>query len=357
MRAGLTEDARAAGPGGDRALAYFDAVRRAFTRAGVEVGGEVEQRLQIAEMGICLRFAGHGLADVLSPALAPLLCSGSGRQDIEIELWDETTTGVRVPPPPWRLRDVITRGDVRSLSGGRIRAHVDTECRILMMWDSEQRRAVVSAADAGGLPYWVRATPLRPILHWSLASPQQHLLHAAAIGDDRGGVLLIGPGGSGKSTTSLACLRDGLGYIGDDYVLAQTEPSPRAVSVYGTAKLADASVRLLPGVPAVRLTPDAPKFVVDVARYRPELMRPRAAISAILLPRVTPGRLVVRPTRPLEALRALAPSTILQHANESAGAMAVMSALVRQVPAYVLELGSDIAAVAPAIRTLLERST
>jgi hypothetical protein len=31
-----------------------------------------------------------------------------------------------------------------------------------------------------------------------------------------------------------------------------------------------------------------------------------------------------------------------------------MSALVRRVPAYALDLGSDIAAVAPAIRALLE---
>jgi hypothetical protein len=52
-------------------------------------------------------------------------------------------------------------------------------------------------------------------------------------------------------------------------------------------------------------------------------------------------------------LRALAPSTILQHADESAAGMAVMAALVRRVPAYHLELGSDIAAVAPAVRDLL----
>jgi hypothetical protein len=328
-------------------------VRRAFTRASRQAGG-VEQRLQIADAAIRLRFAGRGLLPVVLPAFSPVLRAPESGHDIEVELWDETTTGVDVPEPPWHLRDVIARGDVRSLSGGRIRAQIDTGNKILTMWDSAERRGIVWAADAQRLPYWVRATPLRSILHWGLANRTRHLLHAAAVGGEQFGALLVGPGGSGKSTTSLACLHHGLGYVGDDYVLVESEPSPRAMSVYGTAKLSAAGVRLLPSLPAMQLMPDAPKFVVDVARERPELVRPSAAISAILLPRVTSGSVSLRRAGAAEALRALAPSTILQHPDESASGMAVMSRLIRRVPAYVLELGSDIAAVAPAVRTLLE---
>jgi hypothetical protein len=351
--ASLIEGARWAEPGKQPALAYYESLRRAFSRASHDAGG-FEQRLEIADVGIHLRFAGQGLPPILLPAFLPVLAPMGGRQDIEVELWDETTTGVGIPEPPWRLRDVIARGDVRSLSGGRVRAQVDTENQILTMWDSGRRRAIVWFADAHRLPYWVGATPLRSILHWGLAGRERHLLHAAAIGDERSGALLVGPGGSGKSTTSLACLQDGLGYVGDDYILAETGPSPRAVSVYGTAKLSAASAKLLSGLPGLQRAADAPKFVVDVARDRPKLMRRSAAISAIILPRVTPGRLALRPAGAADALRALAPSTILQHADESARGMAVMSALARHVPAYVLDLGSDVAAVAPAIRGLLE---
>jgi hypothetical protein len=337
------------------AIAYHDSVRSAFARA-CRRAGTFEQGLEIGDVGVHLRFAGQGLPRVLLPALSPVLCSNCRRKDIEVELWDERTTGVGIPEPIWRLRDVIARGDVRSLSGGRIRAQVDSWNKILTLWDREPRRGIVWASDAHRLPYWVPAAPLRVILHWSLASRERHLLHAAAVGDERSGALLVGGAHSGKSTTALACLVDGLGYVGDDCVLAETEPSPHVVSVYGTAKLNASSVKLLPELPALRSVPDAPKFIVDVTRARPELMRRSAAVSVILLPQVIPGRLALRPANAAEALRALAPSTILQHADESATGMAVMATLVRQVPAYHLELGSDIAAVAPAIRDLLEAS-
>jgi hypothetical protein len=348
-----SQDAHTTDPGTDAALAYYESARRGFATASQNVGGS-EQRLQIGDIGFRLRFAGHGLPPVLLPALSPVLSSKHGRIDVELELWDEATTGVGVPDPPWKLRDVIARGDVRSLSRGRFRVQVNAYNKVLTIWDREQRRGIVWVADAERLPYWASATPMRSTLHWALADRRRHLLHAAAIGDERAGALVVGPSGSGKSTTSLACLRDGLGFVGDDYVLAETEPSLRAISVYGTAKLHPPSVELLPGLPGQQFTTSPPTFVVDVAHARPDLMRRSAAIAVILLPRVTPGRIVLRPSGAAEALRAMAPSTILQHAGESATGMALMSALVRAVPAYILELGSDIAAVAPTVRNVLE---
>jgi hypothetical protein len=222
------------------------------------------------------------------------------------------------------------------------------------MWDCQGRRGIMWAADAHRLPYWVQAAPLRMILHWGLTGPRRYLLHAAAVGDESAGTLIIGPNGSGKSTTSLACVQSGLGYAGDDCVLVETEPLLRAMSVYGTAKLDAPGVKLLPGLPAAHSSPDTSKFIIDVAHARPRLMQRSVAISMLLLPRVTSGRILFRPASSAQALRTLAPSTILQHSDESATGLALMSRLVRQVPAYVLELGSDMAAVGPAIRHLLE---
>jgi hypothetical protein len=125
--------------------------------------------------------------------------------------------------------------------------------------------------------------------------------------------------------------------------------------VYGIAKLNAPSVELLPGLPARKSSQDdASKFSVDVARAQPRLMKPSVALSVVILPTVTAGRISLRPASAAQALRALAPSTILQHADESATGLALMSRLVQQVPAYILELGSDITSVGPAIRHLLE---
>jgi DNA polymerase III delta prime subunit len=194
------------------------------------------------------------------------------------------------------------------------------------MWHEPTARAVFWTPGAEHVPWYERAAPLRTVLHWSLAGPGTHLVHAAAVAHERAGVLLAGPAGSGKTTTALACLEAGMGYLGDDYVVITGGARPRAYSLYATAKAASETLALLPGLGTARC----------------------------VIPRVTPGECVLRPVRSVDALRALAPSTILQHSHESAGGLAVMSELVRSVPAFELDLGDDIAPVPAVIAELLE---
>jgi hypothetical protein len=149
----------------------------------------------------------------------------------------------------------------------------------------------------------------------------------------------------------------GLGYVADDCALVDVAAYPRAHALYGSAQIGPASLRILPELASLVSRPataEPPRLTLDVWRTRPELMRRSAAITAILVPRVTGGPLAVRSISRADALRSLAPATILQQADESANGMAVMAMLVRRVPAFSLELGSDVAAVAPAISELLE---
>ena len=335
------------------ALSYFDQLGEAFALARSQAS-EVEHSIEIGGTIVRLRFAGAALTPALLPALSPLVASADRAPDVEVGLWDHASTGVGVPALPWKLRDVIARGDVRSLSGGRIRAQVDAASQVLTLWDSVQRHALMWVRDARQLPDWHTAHPLRSILHWGLAGERRHLLHAAAIGDEERGALLVGPGGSGKSTTSLACLDGGLGFVADDYVLLELEPHPKALGLYATATLTQQGRDLLPSLAGRAPVLETGKLVFNVAELRPDAFRRCATISAIILPRVAGGKVAIRRVARVDALRALAPTTILQHAEESAGGMAVMSALVRQVPSYELELGPDLAAVAPAVRSLLD---
>ena len=72
------------------------------------------------------------------------------------------------------------------------------------------------------------------------------MLHAAAVGTADGGVLIVGRGGVGKSTTALACLAAGMKYVADDYLVVQLDPEPRAFQLYGTAKLEASQLRHFP---------------------------------------------------------------------------------------------------------------
>ena len=53
------------------------------------------------------------------------------------------------------------------------------------------------------------------------------------------------------------------------------------------------------------------------------------------------------------ALRGLAPSTIFQNGDEGPRTLAILARLASQVACYRLELGTDLAQIAPAIERLI----
>ncbi len=117
----------------------------------------------------------------------------------------------------------------------------------------------------------------------------KQLIHAAAVGTEAGAVLITGRSGSGKSTTSLAALRGGLYYLGDDYVVVGLEPEPTVYSLYSTAKLNADQVGNLPEF-ATHVSNEhaldeekAVMFLQDVAAQQ---IRTELPLRAILVPRI-----------------------------------------------------------------------
>jgi hypothetical protein len=73
-----------------------------------------------------------------------------------------------------------------------------------------------------------------------------------------------------------------------------------------------------------------------------------------VLPQRTGGdRAVLRPASAVSALRALAPSTIFQAPDGGPAAMRVVADVVRQVPAYELDVGSNIHETAALVSSLV----
>ena len=80
-------------------------------------------------------------------------------------------------------------------------------------------------------------------------------------------------------------------------------------------------------------------------------------LRAVLVPHVTgTADTSLRPASPVEALRALAPSTLFQLAGSGASAFANMAAIVRRTRSYHLDVGTDLAQIPRAIQALLERA-
>ena len=128
----------------------------------------------------------------------------------------------------------------------------------LSIFDPGRRAAgAVGVRDVRRVPWWERAAPFRSIWQWSLTSEDRCLAHAAAIGTSAGGLLLVGPGGAGKSTTTVAAALSGMRVAGDDYVVLESGPGGVvAHSLYATAKLAPATVHRLPETAALLGAPE-----------------------------------------------------------------------------------------------------
>lgn len=88
--------------------------------------------------------------------------------------------------------------------------------------------------------------PLREFIHWrALTKPNSCLVHAAIISKHDVGILIIGEGNAGKSTTVAAAILAGWKTLGDDYVwLEQTAEGVLAKSVYRSLKLRSSSPAL-----------------------------------------------------------------------------------------------------------------
>jgi hypothetical protein len=145
-------------------------------------------------------------------------------------------------------------------------------------------------------------------------------------------------------------------YAGDDYVLVDTHDAPNVYSLHGTAKLERHHVKTFPELQA-RVSdisgPDDEKSIVYIEEE--DGLARSLPLRAIVAPIVT-GRegTRVHPISGQEALRAAAPSTILQLSGYENISFGRLASLVRRLPTFRLDLGTDIDTIAPAVRRLLQ---
>ena len=324
----------------------------AFEAAAAAVGTVVSRTYTIAGLTVSLRFAGTSLVERLSGALEHHPRGQPDDAALTVSIWDTASTHVPLPPFPIDAIDGGTSGVSRIAPPPRIRAKYRPDQRSLSLLDRATNRAIFCVVDAATLPSWETGAPLRVLFHWWMADHGRQLVHAGAVGTAEGGCLLAGKGGSGKSSTALACLGSALDYAADDYCLVSLDPAPRVHSLYSSAKLTPAQARRFPHLASAMINPDrldTEKAVYLLHRRYPEHIQHGFQIRAIVVP-VVSGGLASRLERATAgaALRALAPSTILQLPGAGPAALAALSRLAWRVPAFVLRIGHDLGAI-PAV--------
>lgn len=348
-------------PTADRGAAFLGDLHGAFARAAERVG-VIEQTVRIAGRSVRLCVAGRPLFDRMTPAFAHLVVPDPEAAALTVHMWDTASSGVRPPAPPWPADAYRERGEIRH--DHDFRAAFNMMSGVLTVVEAGDAEATVWVRDAGALPLWETAAPLRALLGWWVPSGGGQLAHGAAVGTDRGGVLLTARGGSGKSTTALSCLDAGMRYVGDDYVVVTGGGAPAVHSLYASAKLVPGNLReRLPhladlaqasGAEAPGADPFA-KVVLMLQEHFGRQMAKRLPLRAILVPHVAADGPHLAPLSSAEVLAALAPTTVFQLPGAGSGALDLLSDVVERVPTYALALGPDLGANVQAIRELIDR--
>ena len=347
----------------------LDRLEQSFLNDAATAGGPVKQWYRIGGHDVCVRTIPEQDARRLRPALGHLAMpeAPASAAGLTISAWSGATPSA--PPvladllrrlrTDWRL-ECGPRGEVLELHSVGISAIYNAGPNVLTVVDFDQNRGWLLKLDDDAFPYWEVGSPFRFLLHEWFAARGLQYVHAAAVGTEKGGALLVGKGGSGKSTTALLCAAASMQYAGDDYCLI--DPALAwAHSLYNTGKLKGSEdYARLPELKGLSTNPDSferggdGKGVYFLDTIWPDCVVAGMPLRAIVVPCIT-GQAATRlePCSAFDALVAMLPSTVGQLPAATNEDCDRMMALAEKLPAYLLHLGTDTRGIPSALTTLL----
>ncbi len=301
----------------------------------------------LAQRAVEIEIIGNDLYPMMHPAMSHLPAVPDDRP-LDGRLVVRPVTSTDRPPPA-----IVAGVDARGLyDDGQVLATV-LNGHLVSTFDRSTGEGCWRVPNQP--PPWDRAAPFRQLLSWWASDRGMAFVHAASVGDERGAALLVGRGGSGKTTTALTAALAGLTYFADDYCLVEADP-PAVHSTYRSAKADDASLDRLPRLRSMVHGPRDGRLdkavlslddSVDIGLTSP--------LIAIVAPTVgTSPTCVLRPMSALAGLRAAALSTVLQLQGGQSPTFDVLSKLVRSVPCFEIDLGPDPADVVATLTTTLD---
>lgn len=317
--------------------------------------------LDVTGVPVVVEFASTRLRELLMPALHHLVepSQTAITPQARLSVWDSAATAVEMPPPPVPRDDFTRRGEPRGFGGDRYLVASDASEHSVSAMDRGEGRGVYWIPDARNLPYTSRSAPLRTLFHWILMDRGRHLVHGAAVGDEQSGVLLVGTGGIGKSTTALRCLAAGMSFLGDDWLAFAADP-PRAYTLYSVAKLFSAEPRpagvVLPteprpaGAPLCPAATNEAKVVLTLNEYADHIPRELAICTLATLSFTDEEASAVEDIDPSTLFQAAVVTTLAKLPHAGTPLLRMMGDFRTQVANVRVKLGRDPESVVSTMR-------
>lgn len=295
----------------------------------------------IAGRRIAIHAYGDTVHTQLTRALEHHAVLLEGEPDLTIHAWDDSTATQELTAP-WD--DPTFTKQPAAASDTFFGVYVGGE-ESLNFYDRASRTGYFWTHDAARLPDWALGAPFRTILHWFFNDEHIHLIHGAVVGTEDRALLLTARSGSGKSTTALSALLSGMHYLGDDYVAVEPTDPVTAHSLYQSAKVTPAGLSLFPElVPHVANAGFAPheKAVIFLNEVLPAQVRTTATLTGICIPRIGPGPTRLVEARKIDAMLAIAPTTLLQLPLAETRKLGAFKEILDRLPCFYLELGPEV---------------
>ncbi len=313
----------------------FDASRRLSAR------DHSKTTFALGEQRVEMKVAHHRNLNGISLEGAFQPITQTDPEPFQLTVIDDEDAGCR-PDLKWPAQWFEPFGIMRADLSGHIKLALDIHSQSLCAYDTRSREAVVWFHDVRTISYWFAATPFRLQLSWFADTFDGEMVHAAGIEIEGSAALLIGPGGAGKSTLTLAALAQGVRTLGDDFLLLTHQ---RAFPIYRRMKFLDSTLDYFghaidPIGTVMNVDATDEKRIVETNDNF--LCQTGLPIAAIFVPRIG-ARARVRRTSESQAVRSILGPTMMGLLGGSHGTLSRIARCVRSVPTYEIEVGQDMA--------------
>jgi hypothetical protein len=237
--------------------------------------------------------------------------------------------------------------------------YLNYEDRVRVLCDLVRGHAQVSLLQPEVDNLWLASHLMFTVpLIESLKRHGRYSLHAAGLCIDGQGLLVAGASGSGKSTLTVALLRAGFGFLGDDMIfLSPGQDGLRALAFPDEIDLTDETARLFPELHYLLRSPKNHGW--RKRQVRAEEVYEVNTIweckpAVIVFPSIANAeKSVLKPIDRGEALLELVPNILLTEVRSSQAHLNVLGQLVKESECYRLEAGRDFDALPILLRDLM----
>lgn len=312
----------------------------------------------LAGINLRLKFSNPLVPRYILPAIEQIIVSPSGLPAAyTIFVWDSFSTGIPLPKAPVKFTEIKFSGEITGFNNNRFQAAYFTHARMLSLLDMEKKIAIVCMADVRILPGFEMACPLRSVFNGILKYHKISMVHAAAVGNADGAVLIAGHSGAGKSSTALRCLIGGLNYFGDDVCAISTiEEKPMVFSVYSSGKIHNKDLGKfanIKGTPINKKDIEYEKEIFFLTEAYKNYLPLRGNIKAVLMPCQTVGKIGFSSASSAGVLHVIGSSTagLLPHTGNEV--FLLLASILQKTPFYTFNLGSHPEEIPGAVNNII----